>query len=57
MREEHDNLLEIQRDMEETKENEQEKMRAVGVLFESKNSDFLNKELSFFIENLRKVPL
>jgi hypothetical protein len=41
--------------MEESSETENTKMKASGVLFESKNAEFLNKEISFFLDNLRKV--
>jgi hypothetical protein len=37
--------------MEESSEQE----RNSAFTFEQKNSDFLNKEITFFVDNLRKV--
>ncbi|MFS8160110.1 MAG: hypothetical protein ACMG6E_07855 [Candidatus Roizmanbacteria bacterium] len=48
-------MIEILNDMEESNETENTKMKTSGVLFESKNAEFLNKEISFFLDNLRKV--
>lgn len=43
--------------MDETIETDTTKMKTSGVLFESRNAEFLNKEISFFLDNLRKVEL
>lgn len=47
--------MDILNDMEESNETENTKMKASGVMFESRNAEFLNKEISFFLDNLRKV--
>lgn len=40
-------------DMEEIKEDQSNKIKAAGTLIDK--SEFLNKEISFLIDNLRKV--
>lgn len=44
-------MLEIYNELEESKEVE----TVNNFAFEQRNTEFLNKELSFFIDNLRKV--
>ncbi len=44
-------MLEIYAEMEDSKEASEVNSFA----FEQRNTEFLNKEISFFIENLRKV--
>lgn len=44
-------MLEICAEMEDSKEVSEVNSFA----FEQRNTEFLNKEISFFIENLRKV--
>ena len=47
-------MAEILEEMEQGEEESQEN-KVSSSLFESRNSEFLNKEISFFIDNLRKV--
>ena len=44
-------LYEIWCEMEDSSEQQ----RKDGFTFDQKNSDFLNKEITFFVDNLRKV--
>lgn len=58
LREQVNNLSDILYEMVEIKESEQEmqqQQNAYGFQFDQKNAEFLNKEISFFIDNLRKV--
>jgi hypothetical protein len=47
-------MYDIFMDLEESKESELQ-TQANALAFEQRNADFLNKEISFFIDNLRKV--
>ena len=55
MREQYDNLIDIVNDMEDIKEAEAVPVKSSGFLNEQKKTEFVNKEISFFIDNLRKV--
>jgi hypothetical protein len=55
LREQYDNLIDIVNDMEDIKEAEAVPVKSSGFLNEQKKTEFVNKEISFFIDNLRKV--
>ena len=51
-------MAEILCELEETKESEQiQESKIQGLMYDQKNADFLNKEISFLIDNLRKVSI
>ncbi|CDW91275.1 UNKNOWN [Stylonychia lemnae] len=53
LRKQYQNIADILSDIEELKDSENQNMN--GFQFEQKNAEFLNKEISFFIDNLRRV--
>lgn len=56
LREQYNSMNEILCEMEETKENEKQSMQQIGGFgYDGRNAEFLNKEISFLIDNLRKV--
>lgn len=52
LREQYENLADILSEMEEEKEQQS---KASSFLNDQRNNDFLNKEISIFLDNLRKV--
>lgn len=52
VRDQYDNLKDIMKDMEEPKDHISTKTKTASILADK--SEFLNKEISFLIDNLRK---